>query len=71
MMDIDVRTIFEQWMDRAYRLERDGSFTLAINKYKDALELATNCNDSAKQRAQEGIERCQINIKNKNNEKTF
>jgi len=68
MMNYDIRVMFEKWMEKGYQLEAEGRFTLAINKYKDALEIAELAEDSAQKRAKEAIERCQNKIKERDSE---
>jgi len=65
MMDIDVRTIFENWMQKGYELEVQGNYDFALYKYVDAYELAESAQDSAKTRAKEAINRIRTKLANK------
>lgn len=65
MMDIDVRTVFENWMEKAYQLETAKSYSFAYNRYNDAYQLASLAEDSAKLRAYQGMQRCKNKIEEK------
>jgi len=66
MMNFDARTIYERWMDKAYKLERDGSYTMAMGRYEEACKLAKEFEDSAYTDALKAITRCKEKIQAKN-----
>ena len=65
MMDIDVRTVFENWMKKGYELEEKSDYDFAWLKYASAYELANSADDSSKKRAEEAINRCRQKLLNK------
>ena len=68
MMNYDIRIVFEKWIETACQLENEGRYTFALNKFTAAYELADMANDSSKERALEGINRCKNKIKERDNE---